>query len=335
MRSFVHHAIARIGLAMIAVLACISSAHAAVRPPIFPVHGTVLALPARGDLVASIDGIPGTYPAQTRSFHTHASLRPAETFDAYLDTRDGTLHDVHEAALFVAGLPNHLITHVETRGDVLPPYQFESQTGHLVRFSDFLGKVVLLSFVYTRCPDPEICPAISGKFAYLQHHLDPQHFALVTVTLDPLHDSPRALQTYAAQFAADPARWSLLTGESAQIKNILDAFGLDALETTPGRIIHGDTLVMIGMDGKIADLIPTSGWAPDDVISSAKDLAGLSSNPLRRFELATVAGILGFCGGSVTTGVVVVDSVAVLLGFVIFGGLLIWITRNVIIKERY
>jgi protein SCO1/2 len=60
-----------------------------------------------------------------------------------------------------------------------------------------------LSFVFTRCPDPTICPAISGKFLYLQRHLDPERFHLVEITLDPTYDSPPVLKRYSAIFGAD------------------------------------------------------------------------------------------------------------------------------------
>ena len=300
-----------------------------------PVHGTALAIPAHGAVVAALDGVPAMYPSQTRRYRSAAHFQPGETFDAYLDPRTATLEDVNAAAAFAPGMPNHLITHVMARGDQLPNYRFVAQNGRAIRFRDFGGKVILLSFIYTRCPDLTICPAISGKFAYLQHHLDPRHFALVEMTLDPLADSPAVLAAYAKQFGADPAMWSLITGESAQVKNVLDSFALDPLETNPGRIIHGDTLVILGSDGKIADLIPTAGWAPDDVIATANDVAGLSSNPLRRFELASVAGVIAFCGGSLTTEIVVLDSVVFLLGVGILGGLLVWVTKRVIIDERY
>ncbi len=300
-----------------------------------PVHGTALAIPARGVVVAVIDGIPAMYPSQTRRYRSAAHFHPGETFDAYLDPRTAILDDVNEAAAFVPGLPNHLVTHVLARGDRLPDYRFVAQNGRSVRFSDFRGKVLLLSFIYTRCPDLSVCPAISGKFAYLQHRLDPRHFQLVEMTLDPPADSPAVLEAYGKQFGSDPARWSLVTGESAQVKNVLDSFALDPLETNPGRIIHGDTLVILGSDGRIADLIPTSGWEPDDVLATANDVAGLSSNPMRRFELATVAGVIAFCGGSLSTGIIVLDSLVFLIGVAVLGGLLIWITKRVIIDERY
>jgi len=285
----------------------------------FPVHGVALAIPAHGFVVAAIGAVPGTYPAQTRRFALSETLTRGEAFDAYLDPLSGRLEDVNAAAAFVPGLPNRLVTHVFQQGDVLPAYRFETQNGRTFRFSGMRGKIVLLSFMYTRCPDVAICPAISGKFAYLQHHLDPQRFQLVELTLDPLGDSPAALDAYARRYGADPARWSLITGEPAQIKNVLDAFTLDPLEINP----------------KIADIIPTSGWAPDDVIATAENIAGSASNPLRRFELATIAGVIAFCGGSISTGIVVLDSAVFIIGVGVLGSLLIWITKRIIIDERF
>ena len=330
----------RIALGVAVLLAALAgalpaAAAKAATSMVFPVHGTALAIPGRGAVIAVLDATPAMSAAQTRRYQSSARFRPGETFDAYLDPRTATLEDVNAAVEFVPGMPNNLVTHVMSRGDQLPNYRFVTQNGRELYLSDFQGKVVLLSFIYTRCPDLSICPAISGKFAYLQHHLDPRHFQLVEMTLDPIADSPAVLAAYGKQFGADPTRWSLITGESAQIKNVLDSFSLDPLETDPGRIIHGDTLVILDRDGKVADLIPTAGWNPEDVLATANDVAGLASNPLRRFELATVAGVIAFCGGSLSTGIVVLDSIVVLLGVVILGGMLVWITKRIIIDERY
>lgn len=304
-------------------------------PAIVPVHGTVLAQTGARTIVATIDAVTGVSPAHTLRFTTAARVRAGEGFDALLDRAKNELDDVHPAGSFVAGMPNKLITHVLARGDRLPAYRFVAQDGRIRTFDQYRGKAVLLSFIYTRCPDREICPAISGKYAYLQHHLDPRNVQLVELTLDPSADSPVVLAAYGKRFGADPARWSLLTGEGAQIKNVLDSFGLDPLETDPGRIIHGDALIILDRNGTIADLIPTSGWEPDDVIATVDNVLGVASNPLRRFELATIAGVIAFCGGSISTGTVILDSAVFLAGVCFLGGLLIWITKRVIVDERY
>ena len=168
----------------------------------FPVHGTVLAAVSKTSIIAAIDGVPRMYAARTARFTLPSALPAGTAFDAYLDPGRSRLADVHAAAAFVPGLPSGLITHIMARGDALPPFRFVTQDGRAFSFPAQRGKVVLLSFVYTRCPDVAICPAISGKFAYLQHRLDPRRFRLVELTLDPLADSPRVLAAYGRQFGA-------------------------------------------------------------------------------------------------------------------------------------
>ena len=93
----------------------------------------------------------------------------------------------------------------------------------------FAGKTILLSFVFTRCPDRTLCPAISGKYAYLQDRLDPKHFALAEITLDPPTIRPQscartlpvtALAARAGPFSLAPARRS---SSAQRISDQLDA----------------------------------------------------------------------------------------------------------------
>ena len=99
---------------------------------------------------------------------------------------------------------------------------FVDQTGRLVSLSDLKGQTTILTFVYTRCHDLNICPAISGKFAYLQHQLDPERFHLIEITLDPLYDSPAIMARYGDQFAANPRVWWLLTSRPSTVGKVID-----------------------------------------------------------------------------------------------------------------
>jgi protein SCO1/2 len=203
------------------------------------------------------------------------------------------------------------------------------QRGAPFQLGDLGGKTTLLAFVFTRCPDRSVCPAITGKFAYLQKQLDPQHFHLIEVTLDPSFDSPAVLARYGATFAADPVRWSLLTGRASDVKDLMDSFGISSIADGSANFVHDDELAVIAPDGRIKDLIPTAGWDPNDAIAVARDAAGLASNPFRRFELASVAGIISLCGGSASTALVVLDSSVFLLGVAILGSLLVWWGRRI------
>ncbi len=108
------------------------------------------------------------------------------------------------------------------------------------------------------------------------------------------------------------------------MKTTLDEFGISSIEDHPGRYVHDDLLVIADAQGNIAEIIPTAGWNPDDVIATAKSVSGTESNPFRRLELASIAGIAAFCGGSMSTGIVVLDSVVFIAGVLFLGGLTVW-----------
>lgn len=305
--------------------------------PVFPVHAALVSRIDATHAVVRLDAVPGALPAGVRRVALAAPALAAGTeFDALATEHAGALAlgDVRVAERFAAGTPNALITHVFAVGDRLPNLTLVDQRGDLFHLNETAGKTTLLAFMFTRCPDRSVCPAIGGKFRYLQEHLDSARFHLVEVTLDPSFDSPPVLARYGATFAADPARWSLVTGRASDIKDLMDSFGLSTIADGSANFIHDDDLVIVGPSGRIDDLIPTAGWDPNDAIAEARDAAGLSSNPLRRLELASVAGIVALCGGSRSTGLVVLESAVFLLGVAILGSVLVWWGRRIFVENE-
>ncbi len=102
-------------------------------------------------------------------------------------------------------------------GEPVPATAFVDQTGRPFGFAALRGETVVLSFIYTRCRDGRMCPLISAKFHALQSQLHGPQFHLVEVTLDPAYDRPAVLARYARLFDADPAVWTLLTGDPAAV----------------------------------------------------------------------------------------------------------------------
>jgi len=304
-----------------------------IRDAIVPVHGTVVAMLPDGGAVLRTDAVPQMLSAGTRRFAriSGVRLRAGDEIDAYADLSapGGRLRSAAIAPPFVAGLPNGFVSHVLGAGDALPGTLLVDQDDRLGRLNASDGRVTLLSFVFTRCADRDLCPAISAKFAYLARRLDPAKFRLVEITIDPQNDSPPVLRAYAARFGANPKIWTLYDGEPAQVKDVLDAFGISSIRAGAANFVHDDKLVLARPDGTIALVVPTAGWEPDDVEAQARDLAGLSSSPARRFELATIAGIVAVCGGSTQTAQVFLDSAVFLLGVAILGSILAKIGHHI------
>jgi len=81
-------------------------------------------------------------------------------------------------------------------GEHPPDVALINQDGRTIHLSDYLGKAVLITFIYTRCPMPEFCPRLSSQFARIQDELkkDPEDYDkthLLTISFDLAHDTER------------------------------------------------------------------------------------------------------------------------------------------------
>ncbi|HTX02511.1 MAG TPA: SCO family protein [Candidatus Acidoferrales bacterium] len=295
---------------------------------IVPIHGIVLAVLLHDRVVLRSDPVPGMVSARTGTYHVNGAARfhRGEQIDAFLDVRSERLTEATPAARFVAGVHDAKITRVLVTGDRVPSFSLVDQRGRFVRLDRFGGKVLLLSFVFTRCPDKYLCPAISAKFAYMQRQLDPRSFHLAEVTLDPRYDSPAILAAYGRQFSADAVHWSLLTGQAMQIGDLIESFGIASSEGWHGTLIHDDRLAIVDRSGTIREIVTTADWNPDDVMARARAIAGLASNPVHRLGFAmlkaTMGDVIAICTGGTVSQPSILDDLIFVFGVVAFGGLM-------------
>jgi protein SCO1/2 len=279
-----------------------------------PVHGTVLDTFGSTAAIVRTDRVPGIMPGLIRRYRLSPAVRLADGdgVDALLDrsTTPPTLREAVASTGFAPGMPDQTRVVPVQLGGRIPAARLVDQQGRLIELDrSFRGKTMLLSFIFTRCPDATLCPAISGKFAYMQQHLNPAHFALVEITLDPPYDSPAIMRRYGASYGAKPAIWSLLTGTGSTVQRVLDEFGIDSMKVSSANYIHNDKLFIVSPGGMIADKIDTAGWDPQDAIAQARAVDGLASNPLARLKLAIVSRVVALCGGSQASGIVLMETV--------------------------
>jgi protein SCO1 len=115
----------------------------------------------------------------------------------------------------------------ETRvsiGQPVPDFALTDQSGQRVTLSEFLGKTVALTFIYSRCPLPNYCFRLSNNFGRLQKRFKDRlgkDLILLSVIIDPVHDKRDALANYARIWKADPQAWHFLTGPVPDIEQIL------------------------------------------------------------------------------------------------------------------
>lgn len=278
-----------------------------------PIHGVVIQTLTDRTAIVRTERVTSMRPAQIRRyrFMPPTAFVAGTNIDALLDdsTQPPTLRDAIAALPFAPGLPDagQSAAPIEL-GSRLPASLLVDQRGRLVQLArDFRGKTLLLSFIFTRCPDRTLCPAISGKFAYLQARLDPRRFALLEITLDPQYDSPAQLRAYARGYGADPAVWRLLTGTGSTIQRLLDAFRISSMRVSSDNFIHDDKLFIVAPTGRVADIVKTASWGPGAVLAQAHAVAGQASNPFERFKLALIANVIAICGGSQFAGIALLE----------------------------
>jgi protein SCO1 len=110
-------------------------------------------------------------------------------------------------------------------GYVMPDVMLVNQDGKKVQFKSFVkqGKVVVLDFIFGTCTT--ICPVLSASFVSFQNRLGPDSgkVQLISISIDPEHDTPKVLKAYLKKFRARPG-WDFLTGNRDNINRVMRAF---------------------------------------------------------------------------------------------------------------
>lgn len=278
-----------------------------------------------------------TMPFRVAPAQTLAMLRAGQTFDATVNmkTEPWTLEKIRVVGATDLTAPDYLRkVDVLTTGSTLPQSTpFIDQSGKPFTFANLAGQDVVVAFIYTRCQDPRMCPLISAKFSALQKVIDPKTH-LVEVTLDPAYDTPAVLTRYARQFQADPAKWTLLTGDPNTVLDFAAQLGVTALPDPRSGLIHTEDTAIVGRDGKILDTVVTTAWEPDEIVAEIRAQENLASNPIARFDLFLSRTASAICGSATGNFSGLRDLLVVLAIFAAFGYVLFRIARRIFREEE-
>jgi protein SCO1 len=139
-------------------------------------------------------------------------------------------------------------------GERVPEFTLTDQKRRPFRLSDARGKVVAINFVYTSCALPNFCLRLANNFNVLQRRFKQRlgrDLVLLTVTFDPVHDTPDVLAQYSAQWNANPASWKFLTGAVPDVQRVCQLFGVHAF-ANEGLLDHTLHTVFIDRRGMLA-----------------------------------------------------------------------------------
>jgi protein SCO1/2 len=152
------------------------------------------------------------------------------------------------------------------------PFTLTDQHGKKTRLADFRGKLVLLYFGYTTCPD--VCPTDLATMAQAIESLGPQGAQVqpVFITLDPARDTRELLRNYARAFHP---RIAALSGSEAEIRRIATAYKVYFEKSTPANskvylIEHTAFTFLLDHEGKYRMFFPP-GTPPQRMVTQLRE----------------------------------------------------------------
>jgi protein SCO1 len=249
---------------------------------------------AHGIVVLDHEAIPGfmeamTMPYQLKDPGIVSDLHPGDMITADVLVSKSAQQTVllDHIVVVAQAKPDYkpgVVYHVPAPGDKVPDFRLRNQDGREIHLGQFRGKMLLLTFIYTRCPLPNFCPLVTRNFAAINSQLkaDPGLYAkthLLSVSFDPEHDTPARLRAYGATYIGDDAKsafahWDFAVPAQPVLLEMAKFFDVGITHGANDTITHTLSTTLIGPDGKVVQFYPGNEWTPEQVMADVKKLAG-------------------------------------------------------------
>ena len=262
----------------------------------YPVRGLVESVDVAGQSIAlKADAIPGFMEAMTMAYKVSdpavvGELHAGDMISATLladDSADGPTNFRLEHVVIIAqAKPDYkpaMQYHVPAEGDAVPNFKLLNQSARTISLKQFRGKVVLMTFIYTRCPLADFCPRMSHNFATINKDLatDAALYAkthLLSVSFDPQYDTPKVLRSYGEAYTglytkSTFAHWEFAAPEPSELAQVQEFFDLGVTPGPRGTLQHSLSTIVIGKDGRVAAFYPTNDWTTAEVEADVRKAA--------------------------------------------------------------
>jgi protein SCO1/2 len=260
----------------------------------YHVRGKIMAVDtASGSVTVAERAIPGYMDAMTMTYkltepETISELHTGDVITAVLDVPENGEARMGQVVIVAQARPDNLPKvqyHIPQPGDAVPDFHLLDQSGKTLHLAQFRGKVVLLTFIYTRCPMASFCPKMSSNFAEIDKGLEADKAAyantdLLSVSFDPKYDTPAVLRSYGGahtgRFTQEQFRhWQFAAPSIAELPAMEQYFdvGVSGNTSDPASIMHSLSTVVIGRDGRVLAWYPSNDWKTSDVLQQMEHAA--------------------------------------------------------------
>jgi protein SCO1/2 len=166
-------------------------------------------------------------------------------------------------------------------GDLLPDVELLTEDGSRVRFSDFRGRAVAFTFIFTRCPLPDYCPRMGNNFARTRELMfaranAPTNWQFLSISFDPEFDTPAQLKSYGNAYRGGNAdRWRFAVASTEVLAELSPRLDLMITREAGGSISHNLRTVVLDPQGRITWQFDGNRWTPEEL---AKALSTAAKN---------------------------------------------------------
>jgi len=285
----------RASTAFCAVLVLIVAACGGSRNREYALQGQVLSVTTdHREATIKHDAIPGFISAMTMPYHPR-DLREFEGLSAgdliaatlVVESNDAYLKNVRKTGTAPVGPTASEAPTASSGfellkvGQPVPNVAFVDQDGQHVEFESYRNSAVVLTFMYTKCPMPTFCPLMDRHFAAMQRKLKERgndlRVRLLSVSIDPLTDTPPLLKTHAKSLEADDRLWTFVTGDRDQIDQWTSRFGLSVTRAMNDQrdITHTLRTAIVDRQGNLVQTYIGNEWTPDQVLADVRVMVGV------------------------------------------------------------
>jgi protein SCO1 len=252
----------------------------------YELRGQVLVVdPARQELTIKHGDIRGFMPGMTMPFKvrdtrlldgaTPGDLVTAtlvvEDSAAYLSTVQVTGHGP------LSETPPAARMDIMEPGALVPDVRLIDESGATRSLADWRGRVLAVTFIYTRCPVPDFCPRMDQNFAAVQRAVLSDaglrdKVSLLSVSFDPQFDTSAVLAAHARRVGADARVWRFATGEADTIAQLAGRFGVSVMREGDDAtsVVHNLRTAIIKPDGTLATILNGNDWTPAALLDAAR-----------------------------------------------------------------
>jgi protein SCO1/2 len=154
-----------------------------------------------------------------------------------------------------------------------PAFTLTTQDGRRLSLDELRGKIVVVTFIYTSCPDA--CPLLTAKMAALQNDLGrlfgPEVF-FVSISVDPERDTPEVLTRYAQAHGANLDGWAFVTGTPDEIRTVTRQYGIYTKEPAGGGGDHTFLTSLVDPRGSLRVQYMGVRFDPDELLHDLQSL---------------------------------------------------------------